>query len=151
MVWYKHMKGSGVILGWWVGGWRPLCLPIRHLPFSKEFTASCGQSRTPAHSSLHYWMIRWWTACRSRSQVPVRVSVRAARQSLHLTPPASLRKYYDCITQTIFMCKKRSNIYTGTPRTDGHIASDWVLADLTGLLLDFLFKEGQGKCLHSAV
>lgn len=35
----------------WVGG-GPVCLPIRHLPFSKEFTASCGQSHTPAHSSL---------------------------------------------------------------------------------------------------
>lgn len=47
------MKGSGVTLGvvrGWVGG--PACLPVRHLPFCEEFTASCGQSRTSAHSSL---------------------------------------------------------------------------------------------------
>lgn len=57
MAWYKHVKGSGVILGWRVGDWRgvgggPARLPKRHLPFYKEFTASCGQSLTPAHSSL---------------------------------------------------------------------------------------------------
>lgn len=34
----------------WGGG--TVCLPIRHLPFYEEFTASCGQSRTSAHSSL---------------------------------------------------------------------------------------------------
>lgn len=33
-------------------GGGPVCLSIRHLPFSKEFTASFGQSRMPAHSSL---------------------------------------------------------------------------------------------------
>lgn len=48
------------------------------------------------------------------------------------------------------MCKNVQHL-DKTLRTDGHIASDWVLADLTGLLLDFLFKEGQGKCLHFAV
>lgn len=49
------MKGSGVILGWRVGGigWGVAeCLPIRHLPFYGEFAASCGQSRTPARSGL---------------------------------------------------------------------------------------------------
>lgn len=48
------MKGSGVILGWRVGGMggggSAVCLPIRHLPFYEEYTASCG--RTSAHSSL---------------------------------------------------------------------------------------------------
>lgn len=89
-------------------------------------------------------------AYRSRFQVPIRVSALTVRQSFHLSPPACLRKYYDCITQTIFMCKNVQHLHR-TLRTDGHIASDWVLADLTGLLLDFLFKEGQGKCLHFAV
>lgn len=38
--------------GEWAGWGGAVCLPIRHLPFSEEFTASCGQSRTPAHLGL---------------------------------------------------------------------------------------------------
>lgn len=39
------------------------------------------------------------------------------------TPPACLRKYYDCITQTIFMCKKVQYVDM-TLRRDAQMASD---------------------------
>lgn len=54
MAWYKHTKGSGVVLGWRVGGdvGGARMSPHQTSPLYEEFTASCGQSRTPAHSSL---------------------------------------------------------------------------------------------------
>lgn len=93
----------------------------------------------------------WWKCREEWNPDPQSAFLCSVRQSCHLSPPASTRKYYDCIKQTIFTCKKRpTSAHDASNRRTYHIR--WsISSSKRDFCLIFLFKEGQRKCLHSAV
>lgn len=82
----------------------------------------------------------WWKRREKWNPDPQSAFLCSVRQSCHLSPPASTRKYYDCITQTIFTCKNVPRPHK-TLRTDGHITSDGVLAHLNGTFAWFFYLK----------
>lgn len=82
----------------------------------------------------------WWKCREEWNPDPQSAFLCSVRQSCHLSPPASTRKYYDCIKQTIFTCKNVPRPHE-TLRTDGHITSDGVLAHLNGTFAWFFYLK----------